>query len=149
RFLQAFPPEARVGLIGQSYGGRVVPSALHLLGGGVLNSQDHDDPGLLSMLRPDLHVRAIVIAGASDHDWLDPGERLDRALYGCEAFLNLYNRRDEALRLYPFLNRSGHHHALGKLGLTNKDFARLGPLAARYAEFDVHDELGREHSLLD
>src|SRR5262249_19316748 len=41
RFLQAFPTESRVCLLGQSYGGRVVPSALHLLGGGALNSQDH------------------------------------------------------------------------------------------------------------
>ncbi len=62
----------------------------------------------------------------------------------CEAFLNLYNRRDEALRLYPFLFRSGHRHALGQVGLsTDRDFDRLGPLAARYAEFDVHDELRR------
>src|SRR5262249_47991077 len=44
---------------------------------------------------------------------------------------------------------SGHHRALGRVGLSNRDFARLGPLAARYAEHDVHDILGREHSLLD
>lgn len=149
RFLQAFPSGSRVCLLGQSYGGRVVPSALHLLGGGALNSQDRDPPVRLPASRPDLHLRAVVIAGASDRNWLDPGERLDRALVGCEALLNLYNRRDEALRLYPLLIRSGHRHALGKLGLSNRDFDRLGPLAARYAEFDVHDELGREHSLLD
>ena len=74
---------------------------------------------------------------------------LDRALHGCERFLNLYNRRDEALRLYPLLFRGGHHHALGKLGLTNRDLDRLGPLAARYEEHDLHDLLGREHTLLD
>jgi hypothetical protein len=149
RFLQAFPPESRVCLLGQSYGGRVVPSALHLLGGGALDSQDHDDPVRLPSLRPDLHLRAVVIAGASDHDWLAPGDRLDRALVASEAFLNLYNRKDEALRLYPFLLRSGHHRALGKIGLTNRDFDALGPLAARYAELDVHDLLKQEHSLLD
>jgi hypothetical protein len=149
RFLQAFPAESRVCLLGQSYGGRVVPSALHLLGGGCLNSQDHDPPVRLPGTRPDLHVRAVVIAGASDRDWLDPGNRLDRALIACEALLNLYNRRDEALRLYPFLVRSGHKRALGKVGLTNKDLESLGPLAARYHEFDIHDELGVEHSLLD
>ena len=103
----------------------------------------------LPATRPDLHVRAVVLAGASDHHWLDPGERLDRALYGCEALLNLYNRRDEALRLYPFLFRSGHRRALGKVGFTQRDLDRLGPLAARYAEFDTHDELGVEHTLLD
>jgi hypothetical protein len=100
-------------------------------------------------MRPDLHLRAVVIAGASDHTWLDPGARLDRTLYGCEALLNLYNRRDEALRNYPLLLRSGHHRALGRVGLTSRDFSRLGPLAARYAERDVDALLGREHTLLD
>jgi hypothetical protein len=149
RFVQAFPPESRISLLGQSYGGRVVPSALHLLGGGELNSQAHDPPVRLPALGPDLHIRAVVIAGACDHTWLGPGARLDHALNGCEALLNLYNRRDEALFLYPLLIRSGHHRALGRVGLTNRDLARLGPLAARYAEHDVHDILRDEHSLLD
>lgn len=149
RFVQAFPSGSRVCLLGQSYGGRVVPSALHLLGGGCLNSQDHDQPVRLPTVRPDLHLRAVVLAGASDHDWFDPGERLDHALIAVEAFLNLYNRKDEALRLYPFLVRSGHHRALGKVGLSNRDFDALGPLGARYAELDVHDLLKQEHSLLD
>jgi hypothetical protein len=149
RFLQAFPPESRICLLGQSYGGRVVPSALHLLGGGALNSESHDPEVRLPSLRPDLHLRGVILGGASDHDWLDPGQRLDHALIGCEAFLNLYNRRDEALRLYPFLIRSGHRRALGKIGLTNRDLEALGPLAARYAEHDVHDILGSEHTLLD
>ncbi|HWE38005.1 MAG TPA: hypothetical protein VG406_15650 [Isosphaeraceae bacterium] len=149
RFLQGFPAGSRICVLGQSYGGRVVPSALHLLGGGCLNSQDHDPPVRLPGLRRDLRVRAVVIAGASDHDWLDPGQRLDHALLGCEMLLNLYNRRDEALRLYPFLVRSGHRRALGRVGLTNRDLDRLGPLASRYAERDIHDDLGTEHSLLD
>lgn len=149
RFVQGFPPGSRVCLLGQSFGGRVVPSALHLLGGGRLNSQDHDLPVGLPGLRPDLHLRAVAIAGASDHQWLDPGERLDRALYACEAFLNLYNRRDEALLLYAGLRRSGHHRALGRIGLTNRDFRRLGPVAARYEEHDLDELLGNQHTLLD
>jgi hypothetical protein len=149
RFVQGFPADSRICLLGQSYGGRVVPSALHLLGGGCLNSQDHDPFVRLPTLRPDLHLHGVILSGASDHTWLDPGARLDHALIGCEAFLNLYNRRDEALRFYPLLIRSDHHQALGKLGLKNSDFARLGPAAARYAEHDVDDLLGREHTLLD
>jgi hypothetical protein len=149
RFVQSFPAESRICLLGQSYGGRVVPSALHLLGGGGLNSQDHDPPVYLPFVRSDLHLRAIVLAGASDHNWLDPGARLDRALNSCEALLNLYNHKDEALRYYPLLFRSGHHVALGRVGLSNRDFARLGPLAARYTERDVYEILGREHTLLD
>lgn len=149
RFLQAFPPESRVCLLGQSYGGRVVPAALHLLGGGGLNSQDHDQPVRLPGARCDLQLRAIILAGASDHHWLDPDERFDRALPACQKLLNLYNRRDEALILYPLLRRSGRHRALGRVGLKQSDLNQLGPLAARYAEYDLHDELGAEHTLLD
>jgi hypothetical protein len=149
RFVQAFPGESRICMLGQSYGGRVVPSALHLLGGGALDSRDHDPAVALPAIRSDLHIRAILLAGASDHHWLDPGARLDHALHGCEAMLNLYNQRDEALRLYPYLFQSGHHHAIGKVGLSNGDFRRLGPLAARYAEHEVDALLGPEHSLLD
>ncbi len=148
-FVQQLPANTRVTLLGQSYGGRVVTSALHLLGGGALNSQDHDPDVALPGSRPDLRVRAIILGAASDHNWLDPGARLDRCLHGCEGLLNLYNRKDEALRLYPMLIRSNHHHAIGRVGLTNRDFARLGPVAARYAEHDVHDLLGDEHTLLD
>jgi hypothetical protein len=149
RFVQAFPPQSRICLLGQSYGGRVVPSALHLLGGGALNSQDHDPDVALPGVRPDLHLRGVILGAASDHDWLDPGERLDHALLGCEAFLNLYNSRDEALRFYIGLRRSGHRHAIGKLGLKDRDFERLGPLAARYEEHDLNPLLGTEHTLLD
>jgi hypothetical protein len=149
RFVQAFPAASRICLLGQSFGGRVVTSALHLLGGGALNSQDHDPQVCLPTLRPDLQVRGVILAGASDHTWLNPGARLDHVLHGCEGFLNLYNRRDEALRLYPMLIRSDHRRALGRVGLTNKDLDRLGPLAGRYEEHDLHDLLGREHTLLD
>lgn len=149
RFLQGFPASSRVCLLGQSFGGRVVPAALHLLGGGALNSQDKDPEVRLPGTRPDLHVRAVIIAGASDRNWLNPGERMGRALLGCEALLNLYNRKDEALRLYPFLIRSNHHRALGKVGLSESDFEQLGPLAARYVEHDVDSLLMSEHSLLD
>ena len=86
RFVQAFPPGSRLCLLGQSYGGRVVPSALHLLGGGALNSQDRDPDVRLACRRADTHIRAVVLEGASDHDWLNPGRRLDRALPACEAF---------------------------------------------------------------
>lgn len=90
----------------------------------------HDPPVGLPALRSDLLLHGVIIAGASDKNWLDPGQRLDHALMACQAFLNLYNRRDEALRLYPFLFRSGHRRALGQVGLSTEDFDNLGPLAA-------------------
>jgi hypothetical protein len=127
----------------------VVPAAFHLLGGGDLNSQDHDARVRLAAVRPDLHLRAIVVEGASDHFWLDPDARFGRALHACEGLLNLYNRRDEGLIYYPFLVRGGHHKALGRVGLNQRDLNQLGRVAARYTEYDTQNELGREHTLLD
>ena len=148
-FLLGFPGESRISVLGQSYGGRVVPSALHLLGGGCLDSQNHDPRVHLQRTRSDLHIRAIIVEGASDHNWLNPDERFGRALHGCEQLLNIYNRRDEALVRYPFLIKSGHRKALGRSGMTQRDFDRIGTLAAKYEEHDVHELLGREHTLLD
>ncbi len=148
RFVQAFPPDSRICLLGQSYGGRVVPAALHLLGGGSLNSQLLERPVRLPDLRSDLHVRAVVIAAASDHHWLDPGQKLDHALLACEAFLNLYNQGDKVLIWYPFLFTGDRRRALGRVGLLPRDFDRLGSLAAHYAEHDIDDWIGRDHTLL-
>jgi hypothetical protein len=149
RFVQTLPPGTNVCLFGQSYGGRVVLAALQLLGGGAIDSQSGDAPICLRSSRPDLRVRAVVLSAAADNDWIEPGERFGRALHGCEALLNLYNPRDQALFFYPFLTRSGHRPALGRTGLPQHAFDRLGPIAARYAEHDVTRYLGRDHTLLD
>jgi len=149
RFVQQFPPSSRICLLGQSYGGRVVPGALHLLGGGSLNSQSRDPQVGLPAARPDLQLHGVIIAGASDRTWLDPGQRFDKALSAATGFLNLFNRRDESLILYPLLVRSNHHRALGRLGLSNRDYEKLGLTAERYEEHDIHDILHAEHSLLD
>ncbi|QDV39577.1 alpha/beta hydrolase family protein [Tautonia plasticadhaerens] len=148
RLLQAFPPGARACLIGHSEGGRVVPAALHLLGGGALNSQSLDPPIGLPGPRPPLRLRAVLISGAIDHHWLDPGRRLGRALPTSEAVLGLYNPCDAALAPYPLLPRSGHHSAMGSVGLLPRDERLLGPLRVRYAEADLHPDVGVAHSLL-
>jgi len=147
--IQRFPPETRVCLIGQSYGGRVVTSALHLLGGGTLRSHPDGPAVRLPSTRFDLHLRAVIIGAAVDHDWLNPGERLDRALLACEGLLNLHNSRDVALTLYPFLFRGGHRHSIGRRGLTRKDLNALGPLAHRVEQFDTLSEVGPAHTLLE
>jgi hypothetical protein len=149
QLVQSLPPGTNVCLFGQSYGGRVVLAALELLGGGAIDTQSGDAPVCLTSSRPDLHVRAIILSAAVDNDWIAPGKRFGRALFGCEALLNLYNPRDQALVLYPLLLRSGHRPALGRTGLPQRAFDRLGPMAARYAEHDVTRYLGRDHTLLD
>jgi hypothetical protein len=149
QFIQTFPPGTRICLIGQSYGGRVVLSALHLLGGGSLDDQAGSPPVRLTHTRPDLHLRAVILGAAADHDWLNPGERLDHALPACEGLLNLYNSKDVALTLYPFLFRSGNRPSIGRHGLSPADYEALGPLASRVSQHDTLDRVGAAHTLLD
>jgi hypothetical protein len=149
RFVQAFPAHSRVCLLGHSYGGRVVASALHLLGGGSVRGWHDKTEVRLHESRPDLHVRAVMIEGSGDHNWFNPGEKFDRVLAGCEGLLNLYNRRDRVLQLYPLQVDSQWRRSFGQVGLLPADLARLGPLAERYEQHDLHELLGAEHTLLN
>ena len=144
RFLHGFPPGSRVSLIGHSHGGVAVLSALHLLGGGMLD--DGADATVLPADIPPLRLRAVVIASASDRQWLDPGERYDRALAASEGILCLYNRLDPALVLHPLGRYSDHRRALGKAGMGRVEGERLGPLATRYRERNIGPLLGVRHT---
>ncbi len=147
QILQTFPTGSRISLVGQSFGGRVVGTALHLLAGYAVSDGHSPEiyvPGTPAALR----IQAVVIGAAMDRDWFCPGERLEGGLHGCERFLNLYAPWDRALSLYPILTNANGCRALGRVGMRVKDYERLGPLACRYAEFDMTDRLGREHTLL-
>lgn len=147
--IAGFPPGSRICLLGQSYGGRAAFTALHLLAGGEIDASDGTPPVRLNALPCDIHIRCISLATAADRDWLLPGKRFERAIVAAEGILNLYNPGDEALLLYPLLLRSGHRAALGRAGMTDAQRARLGPFAARYAQRDISQQLGTDHSLLD
>jgi hypothetical protein len=148
RLLQAFPPCSRVCLLGQSFGGRVVLSALQVLAGGDLKDTAHGMPARLPELRKDLHLRAVIIEAAVDRHWIDIGERLGCALTACEGLLNLYNSRSRPVRWYPMLLNGDHHRSLANVGLLPQDRSRLGPLLERYTQRDVTDLIGSEHTLL-
>lgn len=148
RFVETFPTGSRICLIGHSYGSTSVGAALHLLGGGAIDSQANDPPVALPALRPDLQLRAVLLAAAIDHQWFNPGERMDRALPAAEAVLNAHNHRDRALIYYPYSRRSDNHRALGQVGLLARDLEQLGPIAGRLESFDIHPLLGNEHTFL-
>jgi hypothetical protein len=148
RFLQAFPADSRVCLLGLSYGGWVISATLHLLGGGRLEEGHRGPIAALSGSVPALRLRAVVIGAAFDHDDLDPGEHFGRGLTVCEAFLNLYTHKDRVMLLYPLLLVGYQRAALGRVGFTPKDLRRLGPLADRIEQHDTYDLVGREHTLL-
>jgi hypothetical protein len=145
RFLSAFPPASRICLMGHSHGAKAALTALHLLNGGAVSSLHCEPPVPLPWLPAPNRYRAVVVATAGDHDWLNPGDRLGRALPLCEGMLNLRNSRDLPLLVYPLGRGSDGHRALGRRGLGRRDLRRLGPLAGRVEEHDLRPFLGRLH----
>ena len=138
RLILSLPEESPVCIIGHSHGGRILASALHLLGGGV-------SCGIQLCHAPcQRRVRAIFAAAAIDHNWLNPGERFGRAMCGADCVLNIKSRKDWALAVYP-LRKLFSPRALGQSGFTAKDTARLGSAACRIAEVDVTDAIGTGH----
>ena len=134
------PPQHPVSLLGHSHGVRTTLAAMHLLGGGRVE-------GRTLCRKPKYHghrLRAVLAAAAVDHHWLNPGKRYDRALCPLEALVNLRNRLDPALWIYP-LRRPFGHLALSHSGFLRSDRRRLGAANAKLVEFDVSRFVGQGH----
>ncbi|MEP3481772.1 MAG: hypothetical protein ABJZ55_21195 [Fuerstiella sp.] len=138
--ISALPPECPVAILGHSHGSRVASSALHLLAGGVVQGYRHRSAG--TNRRP---IRTVFLAGAIDHHWLNPGERYDRALYSTQGILNLKNRSDPALAIYPLRLPLFTRRPIGNLGMTNADRRRIGPQSQKLVNFEVSAVIGHSH----
>ncbi len=138
KLVSQVPAETPICLIGHSHGARTALAAAHLMHGGSVQG--------FRLGFTDTHhrLRIVLAAAAVDHDWLNPGERYDRAICRAECIVNLQNRCDYALLLYPLRKPFGVA-ALGQRGLTRRDTRMLGGLANRLTEVDVSDLLGKEH----
>jgi Alpha/beta hydrolase of unknown function (DUF900) len=128
RFLQTVPAGSKICLLGQSDGGRIVLTTLHLLSGASLPAFWSEPQVQLSSSRQDLRLRGVVLDAAAGHHWLNPGERLDQALPTCESLLNLRNCGDYVLAAYALGVDTGIRPALGRVGLRAHDLKNLGPL---------------------
>ena len=146
RFLRAAPPRSRVCLMGQSDGGRIALTTLHLLSGAPLRPFWSEPEVQLGGGRPDLRLRAVVLDAAAAHHWFNPGERLDQALVMCESLLNLRNCADPALAVYVFGAYTGLRPAVGQVGFLDSDLSRLGPLASRIEQTNVYPMVGATHT---
>jgi hypothetical protein len=136
-FLGHMPPSAQLGLIGFSYGARIVTGGLHLVAGGSLFGHvlgPHSQPA----------TRTVLWAAASHNYWLNPGQLHGNALYATDALLNLYNSCDPVLHRYSFLDRCARPQALGYTGVPR---GWLGANGARFAQRDVCCEVGRQHHM--
>jgi len=150
-FLRRIDPEVPVGLVGYSFGARVVTVALHLLDGGrlcgrVLPPLSDDSAASKQGNSVDGIPRrqAVLIAAAIDAHWLVPGQRHGRALTQVERLLVTRNVCDPVLRYYPLMYRRGGPQALGYTGAVcgRADLDRVEMV-------DVSPTVGRAHGWAD
>jgi hypothetical protein len=99
-------------LIGHSHGARLALATAHLAGGGSIEGRR------TAYSVGAKRLRVILAAGAVDNNWLNDCARYDRALCRAEGILNLRNRKDVVLKLYPLLRPLANHRALGTSGVT-------------------------------
>jgi hypothetical protein len=139
RVLSRVPATISVSLIGHSHGARLAVSSLHLLGGGQI-----DGFRLTPQQQSGPRIRTVLAAAAMDHQWLDPGQRFDKALPRTESLLNLKNQTDVPLMLYPFPMLLGYD-SLGRAGFNWYDRYALGPEYGKVRNVDVTFLLGVRH----
>ena len=137
--ISTVPESCPVTLIGHSHGARVALAAMQLGAGGSV--QGYSFTRSLGRRR----MRVVLVAGAMDHNWLNPGQRYGLALNRVECLLNLRNQNDLPLALYP-LHRPFARRAVARSGLTARDTASLGPNAAKIRQVDVTNRIGRAHN---
>ena len=143
-----FPAGEPLGVLGFSFGGRVVTAALHLVSGGKVQQ------GELSWLDPNSRpparqYRVGLVAPAVDRSWLSSNGRHHLAMRDVDQMVNLYNSQDPVLRRFRFIEASGGSIAAGFTGFLRQqgDAPSTGPLASqqRLRQFDCGDAMGVTH----
>jgi hypothetical protein len=131
----------RVGLVGFSFGSRIISGALHLTGGGtVLGHQlpQAEPPG-------ERLYRVVLMAAAMDNRWWLPGHRHELFPSQADATLVLVNPCDRVLKWYPRMDRRTRPDALGYRGFFGE--GELGEDGERIDQQNVSHPIGRDHSL--
>lgn len=144
QLMTQLPPEQPVCLLGHSHGARAAVAAMHLLGGGAVEDGQRLAPGYSTPQ----HLRAVLVAAAIDHNWLNPGQRYDRALLAPEQVLLLRNSRDATLAIYP-LRKGYSERAIGRNGLGRDDRLAIDAMAKKIVELDAAEFAGPNHSFAD
>ncbi|WP_146389885.1 alpha/beta hydrolase [Allorhodopirellula solitaria] len=128
------------GLIGFSFGGRIVTGALHALAGGTVGRRTTGAPAITGA-----NIDVGLLAPAVDTTWMMPQGRHGLATQNMNRLSLLYNRRDIALRFFKLVSRNPGGQALGYTG--PRCFARRHdgtPLPVR--AFDCAQTVGNHHS---
>lgn len=139
QFLARLNPDTQLGLLGYSFGARIVSGALHLTDGGTLGCLQLPEANP----RPAHSVRVAMLAGAMNNNWWLPGHCHGRAWSAVDRLCLMYNTCDPVLRFYPRLDRRSRAQALGYTGFCWS--ASLGEDAWRLEQTDVCCKIGRTH----
>jgi hypothetical protein len=139
--LDQMPAETPVGLVGFSFGARIITGGLHILGGGSLGGSltlsEHVHPHRAP-------VNAVLIAAASHSYWLGEGSHHGLAMTQINRVLFINNCEDRAMRYYDLLTPGrGGPQAMGLCGPTRVSPAGSGKIMNR----DVSGYVGAEHEL--
>jgi hypothetical protein len=139
RFLADMQPEVQVGLLGYSYGARIITGAMHLLGGGSLAGKSVP-PGERPV------IRAAFWAAALHNHWLLPGHYHGQALTTLDRCFVTYNCCDPVLSRYHWLEKCGNPVAMGYSGVYGRNL--LPPeLNSRLEEMNVTCLVGGTHDM--
>ena len=139
RWLEPIDPNIRVGMIGYSFGARIIGGALEMLGGGCVAGR-----GLTAAEHPRRKFRAVFIAGALGFHWLAPCRRNGMALEQSDGILITKNSCDPVLKWYPHLYRGGSGpEAIGYVGPSCSTYSH--PRAAKMQVLNVTNQVGKSH----
>jgi hypothetical protein len=127
--LQGIDPRQPVSLVGHSFGGAIILSAMDWMGGG--DSQARG-PNPVPACR---QFRVTLVAPAVEADCLLPGHRFDHALAPLERMLVLYNSHDLLMRHYNWLKPGLKQRSLGQATATGLD--QLGLDGTKVIQRDV------------
>ncbi|WP_425616911.1 hypothetical protein NA78x_000574 [Anatilimnocola sp. NA78] len=138
RFLGRIDNRVPIGVIGYSYGARILLGSMHLLGGGSFGGRKLERPSQGQA------IRAALWAAAEHNTWPLPGHAHGQALPMADEWLITVNCCDPALRRYAAVDKCASPTALG--------FAGLGgglptPLNERVKLMNVSNIVGGSHEM--
>ena len=136
--LDQLPPESPVGLLGYSYGARIIGGAMHVLAGGDLSGLSLPEP--VHPNRP--AMRVAFIEAATHAHWFGPGRYHGLAMEQINQLLLVVNHLDPAMRLYHMTSGNSRPNAMGHSGpacLTAESRERVTCLRASRCVGRTHD----------
>ena len=113
QFLSQLPSDSRVSLVGFSFGARTTCEAVQRLS---TNPEFFTQQGDENV-SPNIQIRNLLLSPAIDQISLAPRFRYGNVIPTSQQSIVLYNPRDFALRLYPFLTGCNGPKALGRTGI--------------------------------